>query len=224
MFFATTINYVDRQVLGILATDDAFKAQIGCNEAEYGFVNTAFQAAYAIGLLVVGGLMDKFGTRRGFSFAIVFWSIASMGHSLARLIPHKQTWALAIGKFLTDSIWWVYLFWLPKFLNAKFGLNILQLGLPLIIIYVIADFGSIGGGWLSSNLIKRGWSVNAGRKTAMLICALLVVPVFLRFGNGQSLGFGDYHRNRGGGASGLVGKYMLKSQSIFFDIPNYNVK
>lgn len=61
LFFATTTNYIDRQVLGILATDDTFKAQIGWNEAEYGFVNTAFQAAYAIGLLVVGGLMDKFG-------------------------------------------------------------------------------------------------------------------------------------------------------------------
>ncbi|HEY0049549.1 MAG TPA: MFS transporter, partial [Pyrinomonadaceae bacterium] len=84
LFFATTINYIDRQVLGILATDETFKAEIGWNEAEYGFVNTAFQAAYAIGLLVVGGLMDKFGTRRGFSVAIVFWSIAAMGHALAR--------------------------------------------------------------------------------------------------------------------------------------------
>src|SRR5919112_4318397 len=84
LFFATTINYIDRQVLGILATDEAFKAQIGWNEAEYGFVNTAFQAAYALGLLVVGSLMDRFGTRKGFSVAIVFWSVAAMGHSLAR--------------------------------------------------------------------------------------------------------------------------------------------
>lgn len=299
LFFATTINYIDRQVLGILATDETFKAQIGWNEAEYGFVNTAFQAAYAIGLLVGGGLMDRFGTRKGFSIAIVFWSVAAMAHSLARsafgfgaarfalglgeagnfpaaiktvaewfpkkerafatgifnsgsnigailaplsvpfiavnygwqwafiltgavgfvwlgfwlavyrkpeehpklskaelayiqsdneppmakipwarLLPHRQTWAFAIGKFLTDPVWWVYLFWLPKFLNTKFGLNILQLGLPLIVIYVIADVGSIGGGWLSSYLIKRGWSVNAGRKTTMLICALLVTPIF----------------------------------------------
>lgn len=298
LFFATTINYIDRQVLGILATDETFKAQIGWNEAEYGFVNTAFQAAYAVGLLVVGNLMDRFGTRRGFSFAIVFWSVAAMAHSLARsafgfgvarfalglgeagnfpaaiktvaewfpkkeralatgifnsgsnvgavlapltvpfiavaygwqwafiitgalgfiwlaawlliyrspeenpklskseleyiqsdneppmrkipwarLLPHRQTWAFAIGKFMTDPIWWVYLFWLPKFLNTKFGLNITQLGLPLIVIYVVADVGSIGGGYLSSALIKRGWSVNAGRKTAMLICALCVVPV-----------------------------------------------
>ncbi|HVE56930.1 MAG TPA: MFS transporter [Pyrinomonadaceae bacterium] len=298
LFFATTINYIDRQVLGILATDDHFKAQIGWNEAEYGFVNTAFQAAYAIGLLVVGGLMDKFGTRKGFSIAIIFWSVAAMFHSAARsafgfgvarfalglgeagnfpaaiktvaewfpkkeralatgifnsgsnvgailapltvpfiavnygwqwafiitgalgfiwlgfwiatyrrpeehpklspselayiksdiedppqkiawarLLPHRQTWAFAIGKFLTDPIWWVYLFWLPKFLHAKFGLNILQLGLPLIVIYVIADVGSIGGGWLSSFLIKRGWTVNKSRKTAMLICAIAVIPI-----------------------------------------------
>src|SRR5215217_9567289 len=84
LFFATTINYIDRQVLGILTTDEGFKATIGWNEAEYGFVNTAFQAAYAIGLLIVGGLMDKFGTRKGFSIAIIFWSVAAMFHSAAR--------------------------------------------------------------------------------------------------------------------------------------------
>src|ERR687884_245751 len=84
LFFATTINYVDRQVLGILATDESFKNTIGWNEAEYGYVNTAFQAAYALGLLIVGNLMDRFGTRRGFSFAIVFWSVAAMCHALAR--------------------------------------------------------------------------------------------------------------------------------------------
>ena len=298
LFFATTINYIDRQVLGILAADETFKAEIGWNKAEYGFVNTAFQAAYAIGLLVVGRLMDKFGTRKGFSIAIVFWSVAAMGHALvrsafgfgvarfamglgeagnfpaaiktvaewfpkkerafatgifnsgsnvgailaplsvpfiagnygwqwafiitgalgfiwlffwlaiyrqpeehpklskgelvyiesdsedppkkiawARLLPHRQMWAFAVGKFMTDPIWWVYLFWLPKFLNTKFGLNILQLGLPLIVIYVIADVGSIGGGWLSSTMIKRGWSVNAARKTATLICAVAVIPI-----------------------------------------------
>ena len=298
LFFATTINYIDRQVLGILATDEAFKAQIGWNEAEYGFVNTAFQAAYAIGLLVVGGLMDKFGTRKGFSFAIIFWSVAAMGHSLARsafgfgiarftlglgeagnfpaaiktvaewfpkkeralatgifnsgtnigaivtpltvpfiashfgwrwafiitgllgfiwlvfwlalylkpeekknltpeefahinsdppetetLIPwaslliYPQTWAFAVGKFLTDPVWWFYLFWIPGFLFEKFNLSLTSLGLPLVIIYLSADIGSIGGGWLSSALMKRGWTINAARKTAMLICALCVVPI-----------------------------------------------
>ena len=72
LFFATTINYIDRQILGILATDETFKHAIGWSEAQYGYVNTAFQAAYALGLLVVGYLMDKFGTRKGFSVAIVF--------------------------------------------------------------------------------------------------------------------------------------------------------
>lgn len=298
LFFATTINYIDRQVLGILATDENFKRQINWNEAEYGYVNTAFQSAYAVGLLVVGSLMDRFGTRKGFSVTIVFWSIAGAGHAFARsafgfgvarfalglgeagnfpaaiktiaewfpkkeralatgifnsgsnvgaivapltvpyiavnygwqwafvitgalgfiwlafwlavyrrpeehpklspaelayiqsdpaeaktpipwrrLLPHRQTWAFALGKFLTDPIWWVYLFWLPKFLNTNYGLNITQIGLPLVVIYVVADFGSIGGGWLSSSLIKRGWSVNRARKTAMLLCAVAVVPI-----------------------------------------------
>src|SRR5713226_7195938 len=84
LFFATTINYIDRQVLGILATDQTFKTAIGWNEAQYGYVNTAFQGAYALGLLVVGRLMDRFGTRKGFSFAICFWSVAAMAHALAR--------------------------------------------------------------------------------------------------------------------------------------------
>jgi MFS transporter, ACS family, hexuronate transporter len=298
LFFATTINYIDRQVLGILATDETFKRTIGWNEAEYGYVNTAFQAAYAIGLLIVGNLMDRFGTRKGFSLAIIFWSVAAMFHSAARsalgfgvarfalglgeagnfpaaiktvaewfpkkeralatgifnsgsnvgaivapltvpwiavtygwqwafiitgvlgfvwlvfwlltyrrpeehpklsraelahiqsdpaepttkipwarLFPHRQTWAFAIGKFLTDPIWWVYLFWLPKFLNTNYGLNITQIGLPLVVIYVAADVGSIGGGWLSSKLINSGWTVNKARKTAMLVCAISVVPI-----------------------------------------------
>jgi len=95
----------------------------------------------------------------------------------ARLFPHRQTWAFAIGKFMTDPIWWVYLFWLPDFLNKQHGLELKNFGLPLAIIYIIADVGSIGGGWISGALIKRGWSINAGRKIAMLICALAVVPI-----------------------------------------------
>ena len=86
LFFATTINYIDRQVLGILYTDDNFKRAIGWNEAQYGFVQTIFQAAYAVGLLLVGSLMDRFGTRKGFSFAVTFWSLAAMGHALARSV------------------------------------------------------------------------------------------------------------------------------------------
>jgi len=93
------------------------------------------------------------------------------------LLTFRQTWAFAIGKFLTDPIWWFYLFWLPGFLFDKFQLSLTSLGLPLVIIYLAADVGSIGGGWLSSSLIKRGWTINAARKTAMLICALCVVPI-----------------------------------------------
>ena len=296
LFFATTINYLDRQVLGILATP--LQKELGWSEADYGLIATAFTGAYAVGLLAVGRVMDGLGTRKGFSFAISFWSLAAMAHGLvhsalgfgaarfvlglgeagnfpaaiktvsewfpkkeralatgifnsgsnvgaiiaplivpwiaatyswrlafvitgaigfvwlifwlliyrrpeehpsvsktelayiqsdpaepvvkipwARLIPHPQTWAFAIGKFLTDPIWWFFLFWLPKFLHAQFGLSLTALGVPLVIIYVSADIGSIGGGWISSKLIQSGRSVNFARKTAMLICALSVVPI-----------------------------------------------
>lgn len=98
------------------------------------------------------------------------------------LLRHRQTWAYAIGKFLTDPIWWMFLFWLPDFFAKQYGLDLMSFGPPLVAIYVISDLGSIGGGWLSSRLIKSGWSVNAGRKTAMLVCALCVLPVFLAIG------------------------------------------
>jgi len=94
-----------------------------------------------------------------------------------RLIPHRQTWAFAVGKFLTDPIWWFYLFWIPSFLRDKHGLDLSTIGPPVITIYLIADIGSVGGGWLSSALIKRGMSINKGRKIAMVICALCVVPI-----------------------------------------------
>ncbi|MGA9767439.1 MAG: MFS transporter [Blastocatellia bacterium] len=296
LFFAATINYMDRQVIGILKP--TLQTEIGWTEIEYGWIVFSFQTAYAIGLLVVGSLMDRFGTRKGFSIAIIAWSVAAMGHALARsvmgfsiarfllglgesgnfpasiktvaewfpkkerafatgifnagtnvgalvtplvvpvitlawgwrwafiltgavgfiwlifwlalyhrpeqhprlsstelahirsdppestakvpwanLLPHRQTWAFAIGKFMTDPIWWVYLFWLPDFLNKRHGLGLKEFGLPLVVIYVMADVGSVGGGWLSSALIKRGWTINAGRKTAMFVCALCVVPI-----------------------------------------------
>jgi MFS transporter, ACS family, hexuronate transporter len=296
LFFAATINYIDRQVIGILKP--TLQAEIGWTEVQYSWIVFSFQCAYAIGMLGVGWVMDKIGTRKGFSLSVIVWSIAAMAHALARsvagfsvarfalglgeagnfpaaiktvaewfpkkeralatgifnsgtnvgalvtpllvpiititwgwqwafiitgaigfvwlifwlalyrrpeehprlskeelayiqsdppdpvakipwkrLFPHRQTWAFAIGKFLTDPIWWVYLFWLPDFLHKKHGLSLKDFGLPLATIYIIADVGSIGGGWLSSALIKRGWSVNAGRKLAMLICALAVVPI-----------------------------------------------
>ena len=298
LFFATTINYIDRQVLGILAPD--LQRSIGWNEVEYGYIVTAFQAAYALGLLASGRLLDRVGTRVGFAVAIAVWSVAAMGHALARsafgfgvarfllglgeasnfpaaiktvaewfprreralatgifnagtnvgaiiaplvvpaitlafgwpwafiltgaigfiwlgawlllyaapenhprvsqaelahirsdaeesvrpvswfrLLGLRQTWAFALGKFLTDPIWWFYLYWLPKFLHETHGLTLATVGAPLVAIYLIADVGSIGGGWLSSALIKKGFSVNAARKTAMLVCAVAVVPIVL---------------------------------------------
>lgn len=297
LFFATTINYVDRQVLGILAPQ--LQEDLGWTEIQYGYIVTAFQFAYAIGFLLMGNIMDKFGTRKGFSFAIVLWSLAAMLHSVARsafgfgvarfglgigeagnfpaaiktvsewfpkkerslaigifnsganigailaplavpfialqfgwewafiltgalgfiwlvfwlktykkpeehpdlsreelayiqsdaqekeekiawrkLFPYRQTWAFALAKFITDPIWWFYLYWLPKYLNTSHGLTLDKIGLPLIAIYIFSDLGSIGGGWLSSFLIKKGWSINAARKTTMLICALAVTPIF----------------------------------------------
>jgi ACS family hexuronate transporter-like MFS transporter len=298
LFFATTINYLDRQVLGILAP--VLQRSIGWNEIEYGYIVTAFQAAYAIGLLLMGPFLDRVGTRFGYGLAVVIWSLAGMGAALARsafgfgvarfalglgesanfpaaiksvaewfprreralatgifnagtnvgavvapltvpwiavnfgwqwafiatgltgflwlvvwlavyrqpeahprvsraelalilgdaeeplrrvpwarLLPHRQTWAFAIAKFMTDPIWWFYLFWVPKFLNERHGLTLLKLGPPLVVIYLIADIGSVGGGWLSSSLIKRGFTVNRARKTAMLVCAVCVTPIAL---------------------------------------------
>lgn len=296
LFFATTINYIDRQVIGIL--QPVLQQEIGWSDAQYGYIVTAFQAAYAIGLLLAGRLMDVLGTKLGYSLSIVVWSIAAMAHAAARsvfgfgaarfalglgeagnfpaaiktvaewfpkkeralatgifnagsnvgailaplMVPwivikwgwyeafiitgalgfiwlifwlifydtpekskrlkpaelahirsdpaestdkvswlslssHRQLWAFAIGKFLTDPIWWFYLYWVPTFLYRNYGLTLTQLGLPLVTIYLLADVGSIGGGWLSSHFIKRGWSVNKGRKMAMLICAICVVPI-----------------------------------------------
>jgi MFS transporter, ACS family, hexuronate transporter len=93
------------------------------------------------------------------------------------LLPHRQAWAFMIGKFLTDPVWWFYLFFGGIFFTDRFGVSIKTIGIPLIIIYLLADIGSIAGGWLSSTLIHRGWTPNAARKTAMFTCALCVLPV-----------------------------------------------
>jgi ACS family hexuronate transporter-like MFS transporter len=93
------------------------------------------------------------------------------------LLKHRQTWAFALGKFLTDPVWWLYLFWIPDFLNRNHGLDLTSLGPPLVAIYLVADVGSIGGGWMSSFLMKRGTSLNAARKIAMLTCAVAVLPI-----------------------------------------------
>jgi ACS family hexuronate transporter-like MFS transporter len=297
LFFATTINYIDRQVLGILAP--VLQKEIGWDEIEYGLIVTAFQGAYALGLLLVGRLIDRFGTKIGYALSLFVWSIAAMAHAtvstvvgfavarfslglgesgnfpaaikaVAEWFPKKeralatgvfnsganigavfaplvvpwltleygwqsaflvtgalgllwlvcwvplydrpevmkrlsgrelayiqsdppepttekmswkyvmryrQTWAFVLGKFLTDPVWWFYLFWLPKLLNKNYGLTLDKLGLPLIIIYSMTTIGSIGGGWLSSTLIAHGWDINKSRKSVMLLCALCWIPV-----------------------------------------------
>ena len=295
LFFATTINYVDRQILGLLAP--TLGKEIGWNEQEYGNIVSWFSIAYALGFLVAGRMMDRFGTRKGLSASIIAWSLAAMSTALARtangfaaarfalglgesgnfpasiktvaewfparerafatgifnagsnvgaivapimvpfitlrwgwrvafivtgalgflwliawlvvyrapeehpkvsaeelayirsdpiekpvamawgtLLRHRQTWAFAIGKFMTDPIWWFYLYWLPKFLDARYGIKLDAIAAPIIVIYLLADFGSVFGGWLSGAMMKRGMSVNAGRKITMLIPALLIVP------------------------------------------------
>jgi len=318
LFFSATVNYIDRQVLGILKP--TLQGQFSWSERDYAAIVFSFQLAYAIGLLLAGGVIDKLGTRLGFAVAVVLWSIAAVAHAVAdwapglrlptllidppsivmltgaaagfalarfllglgeagnfpasiktvaewfpkkeralatgifnsgtnigalvtplvvpwltlrygwqwafvatgltgffwvfwwwfvyaapeqhprvkpaelayirsdppesvvpvpwaSLLGHKQTWAFAIGKFMTDPIWWLYLFWIPDFLKRNHGLDLGAVGPPLVAIYLIADIGSIGGGWLSSALLKRGATTNRARKTAMLVCALLVTPI-----------------------------------------------
>jgi len=96
-----------------------------------------------------------------------------------QLLRHRQTWAIAAGKFLTDPVWWFLLFWLPKFLHHRYGLNLTELGPPLVAIYVMADIGSIAGGWIAGCFMRMGWSANAARKGAMLLCGLTVLPIVL---------------------------------------------
>ncbi|WNG20623.1 MFS transporter [Cystobacter fuscus] len=93
------------------------------------------------------------------------------------LIRKRQTWAFLLGKFLTDPVWWFYLFWLPKWLNEARGMDLQHIGLPLVCIYALTTIGSIGGGWISSTLLRNGWNVNRARKTAMFICACCVLPI-----------------------------------------------
>ena len=315
LFLAATLNYVDRQVIGFLKP--TLQAEFGWSEMDYADIVFAFQVAYAIGLILAGRMMDRLGTRLGFSLAIIVWSLAAIAHAEAtwfgpgvaamlsavglvytgsvsgfiaarfmlglgeagnfpasikavaewfpkkeralatgifnsgtnvgalvvplvvpwititygwywafvatgaigflwlflwlplyrspehhpsvtpaelayirsdppdpavkvplwQVLPHRQTWAFVVAKFLTDPIWWLYLFWIPDFFSRNYGLNLGKIGPPVFVIYLVASVGSIGGGWLSGWFLRRGWSVNAARKTAMLIFALAVVPI-----------------------------------------------
>jgi MFS transporter, ACS family, hexuronate transporter len=298
LLLGVTKNYMDRQVLGVLKT--TLQHDLGWNEIDYGNLVFAFQAAYAIGMVVVGRIVDRLGVKLGYAVTMVFWSLASMAHAagsslttflVARstlglgeagvfpasikavaewfpkkerslaigifnagtnfgailtplvvpwitihwgwrwaflitgaigfawlilwlllydrpeesrrvskseldhirsdpatptkpmkwisLVSYREAWAFIAAKFLTDPIWWFYLFWIPDFLIRKHGLTLLQIGVPIMVIYVISDLGSVGGGWLSSLLIKKGRSVNLARKTTMLLAALCVLPVLV---------------------------------------------
>ena len=298
LFFATTVNYFDRFLMGILAP--LLEKEIGWTELQYGYIVSSFQFAYAVGTLLVGYVIDRLGTRWGFTLAVGLWSIASMLHAAARnwigfafarvglglseagnfpaaiktvaewfpkkerafatglfnggsnvgailapilipliiaqfgswkwvfilsgllgiiwlilwlvlyrtprqsrfvnqaeidfieenepeteqgkiswikLLKYRQTWAVALGKLFADPVWWFYLYWGAKFLHSKFGVDLKELALPLVTIYVVADFGGIAGGAISSWLIKKGKSINFSRKSTMLGSAILVLPV-----------------------------------------------
>lgn len=291
-----TVNYVDRQVIGILKP--TLQHDLHWSEIDYSNIIFSFQLAYALGYLFMGRLIDRLGTRKGFSLSVLVWSCASMAHAAVssvlgfcgvrfalglgeggsfpaavktvsewfpkkeralaiglfnagtnlgailtplvlpwivlhfgwrkafittgslsmswlllwlwlyraprenkrvsaaelayieadgkestvkvpwrELLKHRQMWAVAIGKFMTDPFWWLYLFWVPDFLNKTHGVTLLNIGLPVVTIYLAADVGSVAGGWFSSKLIARGWSLNAARKTAMFVCASGVVPI-----------------------------------------------
>jgi ACS family hexuronate transporter-like MFS transporter len=296
LFLGVTKNYMDRQVLSVLKIP--LQHQFGWDDTDYGNIVAAFQVAYAVGMLVMGRLVDRLGARIGYAAVMVFWSVASMAHAAAgslggfigarvalgfgeagvfpasiksvaewfprkeralatgifnagtslgamitpllipwiverlgwhwafvitgslgfawlalwlvwyrkpeehpsctpeelaliqsdpiaspgkigwlKLLPHRQTYVVAAAKFLTDPVWWFFLFWTPDYLQRAHGLRLSGIGLPLATIYLISDAGSVAGGWMSSTLIRRGVSVNAARKLTMLVCALCVLPI-----------------------------------------------
>jgi len=164
-----------------------------------GLFNSGTNVGAVIAPLVVPWITVRFGWRWAFIFTgglVAIWLVlwfTGYRHPAARgaikpdntaprpaylsLLAERGTWAFLAGKFLTDPVWWFYLFWLPGFLNRTYKLDLLHVGVPLVIIYLSADVGSIGGGWLSSALLKRGWTVNAARKTALFVCALAVTGV-----------------------------------------------
>ena len=298
IFFATTVNYIDRQVIGILKP--LLESDLGIGEKAYSQIIMAFQLSYAVGMVIAGRLIDKFGTKLGYGASVVMWSIAAMGHALAkgtisfgfwrallgvseagnfpaaiktvaewfpkkerafatgifdastsvgailapfivgavvtveganwqipflftgvlssiwvvlwlrnykkpelhpklskeelayvnsdsdeettekipwlRLFPKRETWAFALTT-LTDGVWWFYLFWGAKFLGEQFGVDINNIGIPFLIIFVMADAGSLLGGLASGALIKKGWSINKARKITMLVNAIIILPV-----------------------------------------------
>lgn len=301
LFFATSINYFDRSIIGVMAP--TLEKLFDWSNQDYATIMISFKVAYALGLLTMGGVIDRFGTKIGYTLSIGIWSIFGMLHAVispafsligfvaarfglgfgesgnfpaaikavgewfpkkerafatgifnaatsvgaiaapfivawvvhldgtnwqipflitgglstlwvllwlrtykrperhpkltkeeyeyihcdseeetteklpwAKVLPKRQTWAFSLAK-VTDAVWWFYLFWGAKFLADKFGVNIKDIALPFFVMYILADAGSILGGYMSSAFIKTGWSINKARKITLLICAIIILPV-----------------------------------------------
>ncbi len=156
--------------------------------------------------LVIPAIAMRFGWRAGFVATggldlvwLAVWliwyrqpggtkaAVEAAGVGYGSVLRRRGTWAFLLGKFMTDPVWWFYLFWLPGFLHAKYGVRLTEMGPPLVAIYLAADVGSVAGGWVPGRLMGRGWGLNAARKTAMLICALATVPVAMVMVTGGKL-------------------------------------
>lgn len=298
LFFATTVNYIDRTMLGLLAP--TLQTELKWNEDDYGNIVTAFQAAYALGFLFMGYVIDRFGPKIGYSIAITIWTIGHVAHGFggsvasfmaaravlgigeaghfpavvrsssewfpqkerayaigwvnsgttigviltaptlwlfmqalglgwretfiysgafgivllglwiwlysnpresgrvsegelnwiehdppeqiekigwSRIVRKREAWAFASAKFLTDPVWFLMLFWLPKYFSSTYNVDLKVVLLPMILMYLLSDVGSIAGGWLSSRLIQQGRTPNYARKVTMIIAGLCVLPL-----------------------------------------------
>jgi ACS family hexuronate transporter-like MFS transporter len=322
LFFATTVNYLDRQVLSLLKP--VLEDEFGWSNSDYANIASVFQFSYAISMLFAGRVIDKLGTKKGYAWAIIIWSLAAMMHAYAipigqmfitalgfigitilpisvigfmvsrallgfgeagnfpaaikataeyfpkkersfatgifnsgttvgailapltvpwitaqygweftflfiggigflwlfawamyyekpekqkrlskeeldyiivdqieegntalndekvkwfRLLAYKQTWTFAVGKFLTDGVWWFFLFWLPAYLKDQYGMTGTDIAWPLTILYSMTMFGSIGGGWFPVYFINKGNSPYIGRMKAMLMIAFFPLVV-----------------------------------------------
>ncbi|MBN1952378.1 MAG: MFS transporter [Bacteroidales bacterium] len=305
LIYATTINYFDRSIIGVMAP--TLSKMFDWTNDDYANIMIAFKVAYAIGMLTMGGIIDRLGTKKGYTLSIAIWSIFGMLHALVRpafsiigfaaarfglgfgesghfpaaqktvaewfpkkdrafatglynaatsigailapfvvgwivsssghnwqipflitggmssiwvflwlrtykkpeehpeiskteldyinsdtlkveqvksveklpwraVLPKRQTWAFAAAK-ITDAVWWFYLFWGAKFLAAQFDVDIKNIGVPFLIMYLLADGGSIFGGWISGAFLRKGWTLNKARKMTMLMCAIIILPV-----------------------------------------------
>ncbi|MBS2210693.1 MFS transporter [Carboxylicivirga mesophila] len=302
LVYATTINYFDRSIIGVMAP--TLEKMFHWSNTDYANIMIAFKVAYAIGMLTMGGIIDRLGTKKGYTLAIGIWSLFGMLHAAVRpafsvigfaaarfglgfgesghfpaaqktvaewfpkkerafatglfnaatsigaimapfivgwivdeytgqnwqipflftgvlsfiwiilwhrmykkpedhpnvtkeelvyinadttaesdekiawrkVLPKRQTWAFATAK-ITDAVWWFYLFWGAKFLADTFDVNIKNIGIPFLIMYLLADGGSIFGGWLSGAFMNKGWTTNKARKMTLLLCALIILPV-----------------------------------------------